>query len=46
MRPGPLFPLFSYFPGGYEMWRARSASLDPQASTKIVGLEELFERLK
>jgi neutral ceramidase len=33
--------------GGYETWRARSACLEVDASTKIVtGLEELFERLK
>jgi neutral ceramidase len=33
--------------GGYEMWRARSACLEVDASTKIVaGLEELFEKLK
>lgn len=33
--------------GGYETWRARSACLETNASTKIVaGLEELFERLK
>ncbi len=33
--------------GGYETWRARSACLEPDASTKIVAaLEELFERLK
>ncbi|MBN8420236.1 MAG: hypothetical protein J0L73_15065 [Verrucomicrobia bacterium] len=33
--------------GGYETWRARSACLEVDASTKIVaGLEELFEKLK
>ncbi len=33
--------------GGYETWRARSSCLEVDASTKIVvGLEELFERLK
>jgi hypothetical protein len=33
--------------GGYETWRARSACLEVDASTKIVaGLEELFARLK
>jgi hypothetical protein len=33
--------------GGYETWRARSACLEVDASTKIIaGLEELFEKLK
>lgn len=33
--------------GGYETWRARSACLEADASTKIVaGLEELFSRLR
>lgn len=33
--------------GGYETWRARSACLEADASTKIVaGLEELFQNLK
>jgi hypothetical protein len=33
--------------GGYETWRARSACLEVDASTKILaGLEELFEKLK
>lgn len=33
--------------GGYETWRARSACLEVDASTKIVaGLDELFDRLK
>ncbi len=33
--------------GGYETWRARSACLEVDASTKIVaGLEELFSTLK
>jgi hypothetical protein len=33
--------------GGYETWRARSSSLEVDASTKILaGLEELFEKLK
>ena len=33
--------------GGYETWRARSACLEFDASTKIVaGLDELFDRLK
>lgn len=32
--------------GGYETWRARSACLEADASTKIVaGLEELFKKL-
>ncbi len=33
--------------GGYETWRARSACLEVDASTKIIaGLEELFEQLQ